>query len=490
VLDRPPVAGCYEDKKDMSIKLDFIIFGGTGDLAKSRIFPALYRLFENKYISDLTILSISKDNLVKTKYLSDLKSEIKQKDEYFDGDIWHKFERCITYICLDVEQKNKFEQIKEYLKEESIRIFYCGIQSSLYCHIADGLRENNCINSKSHIVLEKPIGNELQTAKDIYNKIVESFDEDHIYLIDHYLGKETVLNILAFRFGNDIFEELWNSRYINNIQITVAESGGIKNRGLYYDKVGALADMVQNHLLQLLCIIAMNEPTSWDPANLSHEKIEILTKLKLFSKDEVKSKTVRGQYIKGTRDGKEQNTPYINEIGVHKKSDTETFVAIKAEINDKKWNGVPFYLRTGKSLFKQTSKIVIQFKSNLKLFSHQSVSNKLIINLQPEETIELEVMQKRAGLNMVLRPNALILDLAKNRKKSYIEAYDRLILDIIKNEKTLFMPKEEMELSWKWIDAIRDAWKENEMKVKKYYSGTWGPIDADKLLELDQRWHN
>jgi glucose-6-phosphate 1-dehydrogenase len=348
------------------------------------------------------------------------------------------------------------------------------------------------------VVLEKPVGRDLQSFLEIDDAVAHAFSEDQVFRIDHYLGKETVQNLIALRFGNTIFEPLWNSLSIDHVQITVAETFGVGDRWPYYDEYGALRDMLQNHMLQLLCLVAMEPPSDLDPDSVRNEKVKVIRSLRPITEHEAERVTVRGQYVAGTSEGKPAKS-YSEERG--QPSDTETFVAVRVDIDNWRWAGTPFFLRTGKRLAEKRTEIVIQFKPvPHSIFDHgargEIAANRLVIELQPEEDIALSVMNKKPGLDpqMKLQPIQMSLSWGQGDKGAKPPrrriAYERLLLDALSGDSTLFVRRDEAEQAWKWVDEVSDAWRGAAFKPKEYAAGTWGPPEADLLLERGGRAWN
>ena len=348
------------------------------------------------------------------------------------------------------------------------------------------------------VVLEKPVGRDLQSFLQIDDAVAHAFSEAQVFRIDHYLGKETVQNLIALRFGNTIFEPLWNSLSIDHVQITVGETFGVGDRWPYYDEYGALRDMLQNHMLQLLCLVAMEPPTDLDPDSVRNEKVKVIRSLRPITEHEAERVTVRGQYVAGTSEGKPAKS-YSEERG--QASDTETFVALRVDIDNWRWAGTPFFLRTGKRLGERRTEIVIQFKPvPHSIFDHGErgpiAANRLVIALQPEEDISLSVMNKKPGLDphMKLQPIQMSLSWGQNDKDARPPrrriAYERLLLDALSGDSTLFVRRDEAEQAWKWVDEVSDAWRGAAFKPREYAAGTWGPVEADLLLERTGREWN
>jgi glucose-6-phosphate 1-dehydrogenase len=355
------------------------------------------------------------------------------------------------------------------------------------------LQEHGLVSPNSRIVVEKPIGRDLESARALNDQIGAVFDEQQIFRIDHYLGKETVQNLMALRFANALYEPLWNSAHIDHVQITVAETVGLEDRVTYYDKAGALRDMVQNHILQLLCLVAMEAPGSMEADSVRDEKLKVLRSLKRVNGAEAPRSTVRGQYRAGASSGGAVKG-YIEELG-NGQSNTETFVAIKAEIANWRWAGVPFYLRTGKRLASRVSEIVIEFKPIPHSIFDENAgnisANQLVIRLQPDEGVKQWIMIKDPGPGgMRLRQIALDMSFAESFQERNPDAYERLIMDVVRGNQTLFMRRDEVEAAWKWIDPILGAWEDSRQEAQGYTAGTWGPSASIALIERDGRtWH-
>jgi len=378
--------------------------------------------------------------------------------------------------------------------EDRVRVAYLATAPSLFGPIAGGLKTNGLITQNSRIVLEKPVGRDYASACEINDAVGECFAENQIYRIDHYLGKETVQNLLALRFANSLFEPLWRRGAIDHVQITVAEDLGVGGRVEFYDRVGALRDMVQNHILQLVCLFAMEPPSSLDHDAVRDEKIKVLRALKPMSADEVRANSVRGQYTAGAISS--STVPgYIEELGGDS-STTETFVALKLEIENWRWSNVPFYLRTGKRLSGKHSEIVVQFQDvPHSIFPEQKYNvspNLLRIRLQPDEGVQLSVMAKEPGPGgFDLRPVSLDLSFAETFGVGYPDAYERLLMEVLRGNPALFMRRDEVEAAWNWIDGIIEGWETSKQKVESYVAGSWGPPASSLLLDRDDRaWYS
>jgi glucose-6-phosphate 1-dehydrogenase len=473
-----------------------ILFGATGDLAQRMLLPSLYHLHRDGLLppglkilatgrtelSRAAFLKLTRDNLAKRVDAADL------TEEAFAG-----LSERITYQNADARDGESLRLLAADVRPQlgPNRLFYLSTAPDLYGPIAKALAQSQLVTPQSRIVLEKPIGSDLASSRRVNAEVGAVFQEEQIFRVDHYLGKETVQNLLAMRFANTLFEPLWNARSIEHVQITVAETVGAEGRADYYDKAGALRDMVQNHLVQLLCLVAMEPPARYEPDAVRNEKIKVLKSLRPISPADVALKTVAGQYGDGAG-----MRGYAQELG--RPSTTETFVAIKAEIDNWRWAGAPFYLRTGKCMPQRFSEIVIQFKpvpySIFQALARPLAPNKLIIRLQPDENIRLLTMAKEPGLTregLKLREVGLNLSLvetfAGERRRI---AYERLMLDAMDGDSTLFVRRDEIESAWEWVDSIREAWRATGAAPKIYPSGALGPTSAIALIERDGRsWH-
>ena len=468
------------------------IFGGDGDLAFRKIYPALFHRSVDKQLEmKHDIFAITRSENSDEKFYANLEKFIKQSNDYdIDPKLIDGFVKKIKLLYIPVHTKTAYSELKKHLDENPTRqcVYYLSTPSSAFGEISDCLKRCDLINDKSKVVLEKPLGNSLATSQAIHSKIAGSFDEGQIYRIDHYLGKETVQNLMVLRFANRLFESSWNSENIDNIQITVAENLGVEKRGDYYDQSGALLDMVQNHLLQLLCLIAMEPPSKLDANHVRNEKLKVLHAIRLFDENSVKTGTTRGQYTRGNMNGEKVNS-YLEDIGKYE-SDTETFVAIKAYIDNWRWKDTPFYLRTGKRMIKRYSEIIINFKSvkhNVFDSNGDIPGNKLIMRLQPEERIELVQMTKLPGPGGYrYKPISLKLDYVDSFTERFPEAYERLMIDILRGEQTLFMRQDELDAAWVWIESIVNGWKKSKQPKILYEAGSWGP--GDGVLDDNHAW--
>ncbi|MFV3305290.1 glucose-6-phosphate dehydrogenase [Pseudomonas sp. NY15181] len=473
---------------------DILVFGGSGDLALHKLLPALYHLHrENRLPADTRIFALARSNRDTASYLAlaerNCRAQVARND--FSAEAWRSFAQRLEYLAIDASQSADFGRLAKALKrsEGRVLVHYLATAPSLFAPIAQNLKVAGLAGPLARIVLEKPLGHSLDSALAINQAIGEVFDESRVFRIDHYLGKETVQNLMALRFANTLFEPVWRNGHIDHVQITVNETLGVENRGAYYDHAGAMRDMVQNHLLQLLCLVTMEAPVRFDAEAVRNEKVKILQALRPISGQDVQDKTVRGQYTAGHIGGQEVPA-YWFEKNVDNDSDTETFVAVQAEIDNWRWSGVPFYLRTGKRMAKKCSEIVIQFKPAPNgLIGGASPANRLWIRLQPEERISVQLMAKAPGKGMQLEPVELDLNLALafSHNKRRWDAYERLLLDVIEGDSTLFMRRDEVEAAWSWVDPIIKGWHEHYQSPRPYPAGSNGPEQAQTLLELQGR---
>jgi glucose-6-phosphate 1-dehydrogenase len=476
---------------------DFIIFGGTGDLSVRKLLPALYhRQRDHQFCEPTRIIGTSRSTMTDEQFRALARKAISEhvKADYIDKKEVETFVNRMSYISVDATTGEGFAKLKKAIgASKAIRAFYLAVAPALFGNISDKLKEHDLVTPESRIVVEKPIGRDLASAQALNKLIGDDFGEHQIFRIDHYLGKETVQNLMALRFANALYEPLWNSAHIDHVQITVAETVGLEDRVTYYDKAGALRDMVQNHMLQLLCLVAMEPPSSMDANAVRDEKLKVLRSLKRINGQEAPKSTVRGQYRAGASAGGAVKG-YLDELG-SKDSTTETFVAVKAEIANWRWAGVPFYLRTGKRLATRVSEIVIEFKPiPHNIFGDSAgnvLANQLVIRLQPDEGVKQYIMIKDPGPGgMRLRQIPLDMSFAQSFDGRSPDAYERLIMDVIRGNQTLFMRRDEVEAAWKWVDPILNAWAESRQEAQGYTAGTWGPSASIALIERDGRtWH-
>jgi len=469
------------------------IFGATGDLARRMLLPSLYGLHRDGLLPDgLRILGSARSAL---------------DDEGFRASVAEALERFVPADVLDPQAVQGLLARTHYqtasldddasmaalagrvhaLRDGDV-LYHLSTSPKFYVQACDALGRHGLSGPGTRVMLEKPIGHDLAEAIAINDGVTRVFDEAQVYRVDHYLGKEGVQNLLALRFGNALFEPLWNARHIQNVQITVAETVGVEGRGDYYDGSGAIRDMLQNHMLQLLCLVAMEPPSQFEPTAVRNEKIKVLHALRPIGRAEVGTETVAGQYVAGAIAGKAV-PGYVEELG--RPSATETFVALRAHIDNWRWSGVPFYLRTGKRMARRCTEIYLQFRAvPHSIFAQAGAAtqpNGLLIRLQPEERIELQLMHKTPGLDRNgLRLSQVSLDLDLDEEFANVRrrlAYERLYLDAIEGNGTLFVRRDETEAAWQWVDAILDGWSFGGMAPKPYAAGTWGPNAALAMTE-------
>ena len=479
-------------------RFTFVLFGGTGDLAMRKILPALFAAHQGgKLAPDGRIVAVARDAQDTAQFHTWIDEYVLEhvKERHtpdFDAaawdQVWASFKARISYMYLDLARREDFSLLRDNLdaldQRHGTRVFYLATGPSLFVPICRGLAEFG-LNQAARIVLEKPLGYDLASSNAINDAVGEMFSEEQIYRIDHYLGKESVQNLLALRFGNTLFEPLWRREWVESIQITIAEELGVESRGDFYDQTGALRDMVQNHLLQLLSIVAMEPPHSMDSDSVRDEKLRVLRSLKPIDPRDISRVAVRGQYHAGVIQGA-QVPAYNREPGVSADSTTETFVALKVEIDNWRWAGVPFFLRTGKRLADRVAEIVVNFRqvphSALGPSALRPGANRIVIRVQPNESIRLYCLAKQPGEGMQLQ--SVHLDLAFDQffKVERMEAYQRLLLDVIHGRLALFVRRDEQEAAWRWVEPILNEWKAQPAAPKPYAAGTWGPAASSAML--------
>ena len=469
-----------------------VLFGATGDLARRMLLPSLYFLDADGFLPvGFRIVATARADLTLEAFLEATHKTLSERSEGLDEGVWERFSQRLSYVGADATTTEGAEALKDALRDAKAPFFFLAVSPSLFEKICLALSAAGLATPQSRIVLEKPIGRDLATSRHINGVLSQVFDESQVFRIDHYLGKETVQNLIALRFANPLFEPLWNSLSIDHVQITVAETEGVGARWPYYDEYGALRDMLQNHMLQLLCLVAMEPPSDMEPDSVRNEKVKVLRSLRRFTRIDAAEKSVRGQYTPGVVGGKSADG-YEAERG--QKSPTETFVALRADIDNWRWAGVPFFLRTGKRMPEKQTSISIQFKPvPHSIFGQASAAdlapNRLVIDLQPDEDIQLTLMNKAPGLSsggMRLQSLPLSLSLlstyeGKGGRRRI--AYERLLLDVIHDDATLFVRRDEVEEAWRWVDGVADAWAEANLQPKPYAAGSWGPSGAFALIE-------
>ncbi len=481
--------------------LTFTIFGGGGDLAWRKLVPALYDIFREGWLPDhIAIIGIDIQDMSDKAYREHLVDGVGKFSRHRkSASSWNDFASNITYHKLDLTKKKSYQMLDDEIEKlekkwetEASRIFYMAIPPSFIEPVAHLLAESGLTKDakRSRVVVEKPFGHNYESAHELNEMMKDCFDECSVYRIDHYLGKETVQNIVAFRFANALFEPLWNRNYIDHVQITVSEDLGVGHRGEYYDKAGALRDMVQNHLMQLLCLTAMESPVDFAAEELRNRKVDVLRAVRKYEHDEVNQFAVRGQYGPGWI-GPHQVAGYRQEDSVSPDSSTETFAALKLFVDNWRWQGVPFYLRTGKRMRETLSMVAIQFRP----VPHQSFPseaiedwqpNRLTMNIQPQKGIRLRFQAKRPGLKMVLNPVDMEFNYSDAYSQQPPDAYETLLLDVLLGDATLFMRRDQIEAAWKIVDPITDVWDATSPPdFPDYPAGTWGPEEAHALIARD-----
>ncbi|CAI2717464.1 glucose-6-phosphate dehydrogenase [Nitrospina watsonii] len=486
-----------------------VIFGASGDLTRRKLVPALFSLYEKDLLPEkFAVLGVSRTKMTDASFRKTLAEGVEDAEAKPDPDDFRKFAKLLFYLSIDPGEARDYGKLSKRLKklDESLKtggnfIYYLSIAPSMYEVIVENLgtaglqKEKKQDQAYKRIIVEKPFGYDLESGKALNKKLTKVFREPQIYRIDHYLGKETVQNLLVFRFSNGIFEPLWNRNFVDHVEITASETVGVGTRGRYYDSSGALRDMVQNHLLQILGIIAMEPPPSFDSFSVRNETVKVFQSLKPIAEDEVDQYVVRGQYTKSQING--QIIPgYREEEHVDPFSRTETFAAMKVFIENWRWGGVPFYIRTGKRLPTRVTEVVIHFKRTPHiLFQHkkdeQAVPNQLIIRIQPDEGILLNFGMKRPGTGFHVEKVSMDFHYSDLGDTSLADAYERLLLDCIQGDPTLFARGDAVESCWRFVDPILNRWQNNpDETIYGYPAGTWGPRQATHLLTqpgLD--WH-
>ncbi len=465
----------------------FVIFGATGDLSRKKIFPSLFKLYTNKLLPQkFKIIAAARSPFTTEQFLEILTDTVSTKNSN-----WHSFSQLIEYLQSDLERdinidklESKLKIVEKHFNACTQRILYMAISPFIYEVAFDTLGKHNlqlgCSKhgNKTRIVVEKPLGHDYESSQILQKKLASYYQEEQIFRIDHILGKETVQNIFAFRFANEIFKPIWNNKYIDHIQVTYSEYIGVEKRGEYYDKVGALRDIVQNHLLQLLAIATMEEPSKFNQAAIREKKVELLKSIKKLTSQEAERLTVHAQY-----DG------YLKEEKVDPKSQMETYAMVKLEIENRRWQKVPIYIRTGKKLAGKVTSIIFSFKENIhelyKGVQKQPLPNHITIQIQPNEGIGIHLVVKKPGLTTELETADMEFCYKTSFNEPQPDAYERLLMDIIAGDQTLFLGQ--VGESWKIIDPIRQAWANSSPKLTTYKPGSWGPKAADDLIEKDGR---
>ena len=487
----------------------FVIFGGSGDLAERKLVPALFNLFENKLLPErFLIIGLGRKPYNDQTYRQKMSSSIKSGlSNTFKSSLLTQFIRNVHYLSFNMDKTESYKNLKLFLDENDTRLnthgnflYYLATPPEFFKIVCSGLQTQKLNHTEKNgwkrVVIEKPFGHDLESARDLSHHLQNIFNEQQIYRIDHYLGKESVQNILAFRFANGIFEPLWNRNYIHYVEITSAEKIGVGSRGGYYDNSGALRDMVQNHLLQVASTIAMEPPATFDPKSVRDEKYKFFQALRKIKPEMVNSQVIRGQYIASKIRG-EKIISYRDEANVKQDSQTETYVAIKFFIDNWRWGDVPFYIRTGKRLPTRVTEVVIHFKKTpyplFKSYNTYDLSeNQLILRIQPDEGILIKFAMKIPGTGFKIKNVDMDFHYSDLADIIIPEAYERLILDALNGDSTLFARADSVEEAWKFVEPINDAWKnDSSIKLYGYPAGTWGPKDACNLFndpDIDWRY--
>ncbi|MDP1631865.1 MAG: glucose-6-phosphate dehydrogenase [Caulobacter sp.] len=475
-----------------------VLLGGAGDLAMRMLLPSLYNLEMDRLLPEaLRIIGVGRGEGDAARYRAEVKAALEAR-EPVDPAGWERLAARLDYCSADAGKPDGARALADRIGPPGELVFFFALSPSLYAPVTRALQGAGLTGERTRLVLEKPIGRDLESSREINAAIAEAVPEGRVFRIDHYLGKETVQNLIALRFANTLFEPLWTNVSIDHVQITVAETHGVGDRWPYYDDYGAIRDMLQNHMLQLLCLVAMEPPSDLEPDAVRNEKVKVLRSLRPFTRASVGQDSVRGQYGEGVVDG-EKALGYEAEVG--RPSGTETFVALTAWIDNWRWAGVPFFLRTGKRMAERCTEIVIQFKPvPHSIFGGAAVddlvANRLTIALQPDEDISLTIMNKRPGLTedaMRLQPLPLSLSLARalgeegGRRRI---AYERLLLDALRGDPTLFVRNDEVAAAWRFVDGVAAAWAQAGMTPKPYPAGSWGPAGAFALIERSGRTWN
>lgn len=463
-----------------------VLLGGAGDLALRMLLPSLYFLEVDRLLPhDLRIVGVARADHTPESYKALVREQLGKRATVEEA-AWNRLAARLDYVAVDITKEEDTQRLADRIGPHGTMVIFFSLSPSLYGAACVALQAAGLTGPTTRLVLEKPIGRDLESSRKTNAAVGAIVDESQIFRIDHYLGKETVQNLTALRFANVLFEPLWDRNTIDHVQITIAETEKVGDRWPYYDEYGALRDMVQNHMLQLLCLVAMEAPSGFDADAVRDEKVKVLRSLRPFTRDSVAHDTVRGQYVAGVVEGSAR-VGYVDEVG--KPTKTETFVAMKVAIDNWRWDGVPFFLRTGKNLPDRRTQIVVQFKPlPHNIFGPATTgdlcSNRLVIDLQPDENIVLTVMNKRPGLSeegMRLQSLPLSLSFSQSGGRRRI-AYEKLFLDVFRGDSTLFVRRDEVEAAWKFIDDVSAAWADANIEPAHYAAGTWGPQSAQGLI--------
>lgn len=502
-----PPSPCDDTIRNAAIQpCALVIFGASGDLTRRKLLPALYNLLLDRLLPPFIVLGMGRKPWSDEEFRQVAREGIERYSrQSFQAEAWDKFQRRLFYMSGELDDLQSFVRLKKRLEElehqfhlPGNRIYYLAIPPTAFASACQGLEYAGMVypvdahGPYSRVIVEKPIGRDLQSARELNAIFARVFDESQIYRIDHYLGKETVQNIMVLRFANAIFEPLWNYKYIDHVQITVSEAETVGSRAAYYDQTGALRDMVQNHILQLLCLIATEPPYSLDPDVVRNARMDVLRGLRPIRGRETETMTVRAQYSHGIINGKPV-PGYRREEGVRPDSTTETYVALKVFVENWRWAGVPFYIRTGKAMPKRASEISVQFKEVPQILFNANPQcpldpNLLILRIQPEEGMAMRIISKVPGTKAQTHPVEMNFKYGDAFAAPSPEAYERLLLDVMAGDASLFMRRDAVEAAWAWVTDILEGWSTYGTKwLPEYPAGTWGPVEADRLIELDGR---
>ena len=487
-----------------------VIFGGSGDLSQRKLLPALYNLMvEDVLPAKFAVVGVGRKEMSDKAFRKFARAGIEKfSRRSLDDKRWRAFEKLLTYHCGEIDDADSYERLAQTLGEldeevgtQGNRIFYLSIPPSTFGRCVDRLKTGGLISKVgkgpfTRVIVEKPIGRDLESAVELNASLARVLDESQTYRIDHYLGKETVQNLLVMRFGNAIWEPLWNQKYIDHVQITVAEAEGVGTRAGYYEEAGALRDMVQNHILQVLALVAMEPPWSFDAEVVRNQKLEVLRCLRPVAPDQVDEVAVRAQYVGGKNEEGGAMPGYRQEANVDRASTTETYVALKVFIDNWRWAGVPFLIRTGKRMPHRTSEIAVQFKAVPHVLfnkdsEHPLSPNVLTMRIQPDEGFSLQMSAKVPGPKGRVEPVEMDFKYGEGFSESKSpEAYERLLLDVIAGDTTLYMRRDAVEAAWAWIMPILEGWESSEESwLPEYHAGTWGPVEAERLIDgPGRRW--
>jgi glucose-6-phosphate 1-dehydrogenase len=475
---------------------DLVLFGALGDLSGRKLLPALFQLDRAGLLTpDVQIIGVDRNGLDAEGFAARARESLETfMKEPLDAEVWQRFSRRLGYVQMDLTEHDQYARLREFAAPgERTLLNYFAVPPALFSDICQGVSRGGLVTDRTRVVLEKPIGHDLASSRVINDSVARFFSEEQTYRIDHYLGKETVLNLLVLRFANSIFTTNWDHNTVDHVQITVAEEVGIEGRWGYFDSSGQLRDMVQSHLLQILTLVAMEPPVVLDSESVRNEKLKVLKALRPITRDTVEEKTVRGQYAAGfLRGGPVPG--YLEEEGSNPQSATETYVALRADIDNWRWADVPFYVRTGKRMPRKLTEVAIHFRrlphNIFGAVLKKLPPNKLIIRFQPDEGVEVEVLNKVPGIGEDVKLQRTLLDLSFSeafKGKRIAGAYERLLLEALRGNQALFIRRDEVDQAWKWTDSIQEAWRSLGEPPQPYPAGSWGPAAAVNLMARDGR---